>query len=194
MSNQEIVDKLYQIIMSDDPMQAVKDNEDFVFQIIPELKVCKGFNQNNPWHIYDVYEHILRVLNGVPKDLDLRLTALFHDAGKPQVYVVDDNGVGHFWGHWEKSYEIFLNFANNYGLDKDFSKKIAKFVYHHDDKFDKLTDKEMLKLSKEFDRTEVEKLFIFKRSDLLAHNPKFHYVAEEYPKQKENFLKKYYKD
>ena len=72
------VNKLYEILMDDKPSILIKENEDYFFSLIPELKVCKGFNQNNPWHIYDVYEHILHVVDETPKDLSLRLVALFH--------------------------------------------------------------------------------------------------------------------
>ena len=63
--------------------------------------------QKNIWHVYDVYEHILHVIDGVPNNITLRLAALFHDIGKPFVYKEDENGVGHFYGHWNKSKEIF---------------------------------------------------------------------------------------
>lgn len=45
--------------------------------MIPELEKCKNFDQNNPYHIYDVYEHILHVVDGVPQNIYVRLAAFF---------------------------------------------------------------------------------------------------------------------
>ena len=76
------MEELFSILMQGKPSEHIKRNEDLIFDMIPELKVCKGFNQNNEWHIYDVYEHILHVVDNVDNDIVLRLTALFHDVGK----------------------------------------------------------------------------------------------------------------
>ena len=52
--------------------------------IWPEL--LEGVNvEQNEWHAYDVYRHNLETLDAVPPgDLVLRLSALFHDVGKPR--------------------------------------------------------------------------------------------------------------
>ena len=80
--------KLIEILLSDNVYEQIKQTEQEVFKLIPELKVCKGFNQNNQWHIYDVYEHILHVISGVENNICLRLAALFHDIGMSLVYLL----------------------------------------------------------------------------------------------------------
>ena len=45
---------LIEILLSDDVYDRLKQNEEEVFLLFPELKICKGFEQNNDWHIYDV--------------------------------------------------------------------------------------------------------------------------------------------
>ena len=57
--------------------QLIRENEEELFSFIPELGLCKGFNQNNKWHIYDVYEHILHVVSGVDKNKCVRIAAFF---------------------------------------------------------------------------------------------------------------------
>ena len=74
--------KLLEILLSDDVYDLFKQNEKEIFEIIPELKICKGFEQNSKWHIYDVYEHILHVVSNGENNIYLRLSALFHDIGK----------------------------------------------------------------------------------------------------------------
>lgn len=38
-----------------------ENNEKTIFKIIPELLAEKDFLQNNPWHIYDVWNHTKKV-------------------------------------------------------------------------------------------------------------------------------------
>ena len=85
-------EELCELLMTDKPSEAIKSREAEVFELIPTLKKCKGFDQRNEWHIYDVYEHILHVLDGVSKNKELRIAALFHDVGKPRCYKEDEQG------------------------------------------------------------------------------------------------------
>ena len=66
---------------------------------IPELAPCVGFDQHNPHHLYDIFEHTARVVEGVPAGLALRWAALLHDVGKPDCFTQEENGRGHFYGH-----------------------------------------------------------------------------------------------
>lgn len=75
-------------------------------QFIPEINPMVGFKQNNPHHVFDVWEHTLKAVSSVKSDSALRLTMLFHDIGKPFCYTQGSNGTGHFYGHSKKSSEI----------------------------------------------------------------------------------------
>lgn len=66
---------------------------------IPELAPTVGFDQHNPHHAYDLYTHTAHVTAAVPPDPPLRWAALLHDVGKPDVFTLDGNGRGHFYGH-----------------------------------------------------------------------------------------------
>ncbi|MBN1892738.1 MAG: HD domain-containing protein [Clostridiales bacterium] len=67
--------------------------------IIPELGEMRNFDQRNPYHKYDVWEHTVRVVEAVPPEETIRLAALFHDIGKPSSFTLDEKGIGHFYGH-----------------------------------------------------------------------------------------------
>ncbi len=185
----EDITKLFSILLSEKPSEQIIKNEEFVFSLIPELKLSKGFNQNNKWHIYDVYNHILRVVDGVPSDLSLRLSALFHDIGKPFAYYEDEQGQGHFHGHWIKSQEIFLNFAKDNNLDAELSMIVSKLVFYHDLNIGKLDGDSLVNFVNELGGENIEKYFFLKRSDLLAHSPLAHYKLDEYDKQEAAMLK-----
>ena len=177
------MDFLYDILMQDKPSIYIRNNCDEIFEIIPELSYSKGFNQNNIWHVYDVFEHILHVIDGVDKDIELRLAAFFHDIGKPFVYKEDENGIGHFFGHWDKSNEIFLKYADKYNLDDKTKRIVSTLIINHDRNIDKLSDEELDNLIRVFDRDGIIKLFKLKRSDLLSQNKEFHYLLDNYNKQ-----------
>ena len=110
---------LVQILLYNNMYNELKQKEQELFRLIPELQDCKGFNQNTKWHIYDVYEYILHVVSGVEFNIYLRLVALFHDIGKPLTYTEDNSGVGHFYEHWNKSSEIFKKYQNKFELSNE---------------------------------------------------------------------------
>ena len=73
---------------------------------IPELAPCVGFDQHNPHHLYDIFEHTARVVEAVPPIPALRWAALLHDAGKPGCFTREENGRGHFYGHPKVSAQL----------------------------------------------------------------------------------------
>jgi len=166
------INGLFSILLSEKPSILIKQNEEDIFKLIPELKRCKGFNQNNPWHPYDVYEHILHVVDNVDNDLILRLIALFHDIGKPEVYKEDEQGIGHFYNHWVISQKIFEQFAEEYIISN--KETISKIIYYHDYSLDKLDE-----IKDIFNKEELKILFDIKRADLLAQSSKYHYILNE---------------
>lgn len=177
------MDFLSNILLQDKPSEFIRNNDE-IFKIIPELYFCKDFNQNNKWHIYDVFEHILHVVDGVPNNLILRLAALFHDIGKPYVYKEDDKKIGHFRGHWDKSNEIFCSFAEKYDLKEDIKNMVSNLILYHDLNIGKLNNEELNKLINIFGKDGIIMLFELKKSDLLAQNQSFHYLLDDYKKQK----------
>lgn len=172
-------EELCELLMIDKPSEAIKSREAEVFKLIPILEDCKGFDQKNEWHIYDVYEHILHVLDGVPKDKDLRLAALFHDVGKPEKCKIGEDGVGHYYGHWEKSQEVFDEFADKYQIEN--KELISNLIFYHDKGLGNLSEKEMEDMCKLFGKKGIKMLFTLKRADLKAQNPKYHYNSEKNP-------------
>ncbi len=185
------LDTLIAILLDEQPSKLIKEHEKEIFAMIPELQKCKGFKQNNIWHIYDVYEHILHVIDGVQENLTLRLTALFHDIGKPLAYKEDAYGVGHFYGHWDLSNNIFLAFAHKNNLEKHLVESVSHLIKYHDIRVEKMSDKEIEDIIKNFTEEEIDMLFAIKKSDLLAQNSIYHYLLESYDNQRKRVLNIY---
>lgn len=185
------IEDLFNILLQDSPSIILKKKEELLFFLIPELFLSKNFSHNNVWHQYDVLEHIYHVVDNVPNNLILRLSALFHDIGKPYVYTEDENGIGHFYGHWDVSKNIFINFANKYQLDNDMKNTISNLIYYHDVNIKKMNDKRLDELLYALNDDEISMLFELKRADLLSQNEKFHYLLNDYNEQKNRVLTKY---
>ncbi|WP_028264141.1 CCA tRNA nucleotidyltransferase [Atopobium fossor] len=72
---------------------------------LPSLAPMVGFEQNSPYHCYDVYEHTMQVVAatecfaGGHASMRLRWASLLHDIGKPHTFTMDEKGQGHFFGH-----------------------------------------------------------------------------------------------
>ena len=180
---------LNEILSLNKPSIYIKLYEEMIFDLIPELKVSKGFKQNNKWHIYDVYDHTLNVVDYVDaNNINLRYAALFHDIGKPYVYSEDENGVGHFYGHWDKSLELFLKFAKRNLFSENDIEQISKLIKYHDINFEHLTEEELYEIINFFSREELILLFKLKRADLLSQSSEFHYLLEKYYDQSKRVL------
>jgi len=185
------INDLFNILLCDRPSFFIKEKENDLFNLIPEFQECKGFNQNNEWHIYDVYEHILHVVDNVPADIVLRLAALFHDIGKPSCYSVDNNGVGHFYGHYKVSKKIFDEFADRNNIDSRLKYFVGNLIFYHDINISKLSGVDLFELYTLLGVDGIKKLFDLKRADLLAQNSKFHYILDDYSEQEGRLLLRY---
>ena len=67
--------------------------------VIPELEPQIRFDQRNPHHTHDLFTHTALVTSRLPSDLTLRWAGLLHDIGKVSTFSLDDQSIGHFYGH-----------------------------------------------------------------------------------------------
>ena len=184
------VNELFEILQQNKPSVLLKENEDGLFDLIPELKKCKGFDQKSDWHIYDVLEHIYHVIDNTPNRLELRVASLFHDCKKPDTFSLDDEGRGHFTNHWYYGVKTFEQFAQKYGLDHDFTKAVSKLILYHDINLDALNVEQMDSMCSIFSFNEFSDLLELKKADLMASNPKYHYLIDNLYKNEDNFMKR----
>lgn len=180
---------LLKLLLSNKVYYELKNNEHILFELIPELKECKGFKQNNDWHIYDVYEHILHVVSGTKPNLYLRLSALFHDIGKPFTYIEDDKKVGHFYNHWNKSIEIFIKYQDKFDLPNEEITLITNLIFYHDLNVEKLDSQELDNMISIIGAENIGLLFSLKRADLLAQSPKYHHLIDKIDNQEHKLVK-----
>lgn len=98
---------------------------------LPELERCYGFDQQNPHHRKDVFNHTLAVVSAIPPVLHLRLAALLHDIAKPATFTLDENGVGHFYGHEDLGAAMACDILERLKYDRDIIDKVVHLMQHH---------------------------------------------------------------
>lgn len=97
---------------------------------IPELSECVGVEQNH-FHIFDVFGHILSVLKNSPNILSVRLAALLHDVAKPRTITVGDDGVRHFLTHEDVGAELAKEILQRLKFPADLTRNVCKLISEH---------------------------------------------------------------
>ena len=95
---------------------------------LPELRPTFDFDQRNPNHCYDVWEHTVCAVDNAAPDPVLRLTLLFHDVGKPACFTMDKAGVGHFKGHDAVSAETAKAALSRLRCDRETLRTVVTLV------------------------------------------------------------------
>lgn len=153
--------ELYNILMSDDIVNNIKNNLDRILYIIPELKDLIGFEHNHPHHHLDVWEHTLLALSNSTKDFEIRLVLLLHDIGKPHSY--QDEEVRHFKDHAKVSSEMAVKILKRLNIDDSEISKLCYLIEQHDTP---ITEEEIIN-----DKLLAVTKFKIQCCDALAHNP-----------------------
>ena len=138
--------------------------------VLPEILPCVGFDQKNPHHCFDVWEHTARSVGAIEPRRALRWTMLFHDLGKPRCMTVDADGVGHFYGHTAISAELAEGIMARLRFEKALAAKVRAQLECFDDVFPPeraALHKEMAKRGRDV----TADLLLTKRADNAAKAP-----------------------
>lgn len=130
-----------------------------------------GFNQYSSFHDLDLYEHSMKALDNTEPILELRLAALFHDAGKPKSFFIDEKGEGRFYGHQMISGEIVKAFMQEYRYSNTQINTVVRLVERHMDNVNPYTPKSIRKLIRRMDK-DINLLFDLQEADVKATNAK----------------------
>ncbi len=136
----------------------------------PEILPMIGFDQRNPHHCYDVWEHTLHAMDGVPAgDLTLRLTMFLHDIGKPRKFCLDENGVGHFPGHQAESRDIASEMLRRLRFPKALRERVALLAELHDRPLE-ASERAAQRALNQLGEETFRQLLAVKRADCLAQS------------------------
>ncbi|GFP78291.1 CCA tRNA nucleotidyltransferase [Clostridium fungisolvens] len=178
ISFERIRDEFIKIIMSDNPTLGLKLLADtkILKHIIPELDACVGFDQHTPYHDKDIFNHTLSVVEKVPKKVHLRLAALFHDIAKPVCFALDENNIGHFYGHNNKGEYLSRKIFRRLRIDNVTSDMACTLVKEHMNVLVNATDVALKRMINRVGKDLVYDLFKLQRADILSSAPPFLYL------------------
>lgn len=150
--------------------------------ILPEFDRTMETPQNNPHHCYNVGEHTLEALKQIQAEKTLRLSALFHDFGKPQTHTTDADGIDHFHGHAKVSAELADKILHRLKFDNDTISKVKVYVRYHDVR-PELTEKSVRRAVSRVGADAFAEILKLKMADTLAQSPKWQPQKKEYLKE-----------
>ena len=151
-----------------------------ILGLLPAAEIMIDYDQQTWTHQYDLWQHSLHTVLGVPRGIDddmLYLAALLHDAGKPQCQTQgerDGKPNMHYYGHPEKSLQLVKREIvptlewNGEFLSETEKKRLFYYVAFHDDhvSFRKKHLRRHLKIAS-FE--EFQKLMLLQTADAKAH-------------------------
>ncbi len=134
ISNERIRDEFMKIIISKRAAWGIDLLRELglLKHIIPELEKGYGVTQNKH-HIYDCYEHAILSLKYAAKqkyNKYVRLAALLHDIGKPEVKEGEGNEAT-FYNHEIVGTKMTYQILNRLRFSKKDIEKVAKLVRYH---------------------------------------------------------------
>lgn len=133
VSSERIYSELTKLIVGNRVEEVLLKFRKVIFEIIPELKRCDGFDQRSKYHAYDVYTHIVKSVAYSERDKTVRLACLLHDVAKPECFTVDMFGRGHFYTHQEKSAEISVKVLKRLKADNKTVNTVETLIRLHDE-------------------------------------------------------------
>lgn len=160
------------ILTGPNPSYFIRKYIDIFCAIIPQLKPMIGLEQLNKYHIYDVFEHTMHVLDATKPNVVCRLVGLLHDIGKPNKMFVDDNGVGHFWNHWDESAKLAKPILEQLMFDSKTINTVLKLCKWHDYQLEP-NKKNLKRFILKYGTEHIEELIDIKKADIIGQNPEY---------------------
>ena len=167
ISAERINAELNKLLLGDSAEEILMTFPDVIAVFIPEIDPMIGFDQKNPHHAYDVWTHTVKVIAHTPKDKVLRLAALLHDIGKPNTFTVDEQGIGHFYGHPAESQRLAGIILKRLKYDNNTIQQVKQLVGLHD-RYPALKAASVRRLLSETGDTLMPQLIRLQRADCQA--------------------------
>lgn len=168
ISMERIREEFVQILVSDYPEKIDELYRDGLLDtFLPEWDEMVKTSQNSMHHIYNVSNHTIHTLKNIENTRVLRLSALFHDIGKPYTKVTDNNK-DHFDGHEQKSAYLALKIMKRLKFDNKTIKKVTSLVRFHNLR---INDKKELKsIMSKTSLIIFPEIFELNKADILAQS------------------------
>lgn len=165
---ERVCSELVKMLMGSGVLQVLLDFNDVIAIIVPEIEPCIGFDQNNKYHQYTIYDHIAHaVANDISKDISIKVALFLHDIGKTSCYSEDENG-GHFYGHSITSHDLAERVLDRLRFDNKTKSEVLELVLYHDSDIVP-THKTVRRWLNKIGETRLRQLILVKIADASAH-------------------------
>ncbi len=135
-------------------------------KILPELSQSVGVEQPGGYHAYDVFEHSILTVDNAPRDLVIRLAALFHDISKPETRVLVQGGAT-FYGHEKRGSKLTQKILSRLRYSNQVIEQVCLLVDKH--MFTtRVTDKGVRRLIRKMGVDLIFPLLELRRADVVA--------------------------
>lgn len=134
VSAERIFSELVKTLCGKDAFNALMNYREIIAEIVPEMRPCFDFDQHSKWHLYNVYEHIVRSVAAIAPEPALRTTMFLHDIAKPAAFFMRD-GEGHFYGHADMSAVVAEKILKRLKAPVAFREKVLFLIKRHDAPF-----------------------------------------------------------
>jgi tRNA nucleotidyltransferase (CCA-adding enzyme) len=152
-----------------------------VLRNVPELTAAVNFDQHNPHHDRDIFQHSIDGAYYVYQnyrfesysDTDLIMVMLLHDIGKLTTLSMTPDGIGRFSGHAKAGVEPAREILNRLrGYDQKEKDRMLKLIEHHDF-YDAPTTKSVSRLYEKlgYDRHLFGDYLVIRLADINAQSP-----------------------
>lgn len=173
ISQERIRDELCKILLSDEQVRGIEtlESSGLLEEILPEIQRLVDFDQKNPHHHKNVFDHTLLVLDSIPNNLILRLSALLHDIGKPASYSEDEKGFGHFYEHHIIGEKIAEGILKRIKFNNDTISKVCILIREHMSRYDFLRKASIKKFINRVGIENLDNLFELQIADIKGSKP-----------------------
>ena len=152
---------LYDILTSNNIVDEINKNLDYLIEIISELENMIGFEHKHSHHHLDVWNHTLLALSLSDNNFEIRLCLLLHDIGKP--FSFTEGEVRHFKNHSKVSAMMSRNILTRLDFNENFINEVCYLIENHDTAINKEDINDNYNLA--------YKRYLIQKCDALAHHP-----------------------
>lgn len=139
--------------------------------ILPGVSKMNGFNQNNPYHQYDLLTHSLTSMNYIENELHLKIAMLLHDIGKLKTKYTHSDGISHYMGHSEVSSRMAKDLLETLRFENKVRDKVVALIEFHSVRFK--SSKDIKRVLNELGEDLTRDLFKVRWADIMAQKPEF---------------------
>ena len=178
IAHERICEEMTKLLLGDGAAEILMGYPAVFGVFLPEILPCVGFDQRKYHHLYDVWEHTARAVGNAPKDALLRWTMLLHDLGKPACFSVDEDGVGHFYGHDELGAQMASQIMRRLRFDKKTAARVELLIARHMRQIEPM-EKAVGRVLRQIGEEAFGQLLAVKRADASACHPDYAWQTQQ---------------